>query len=215
MADNREQIEKKNAFAGLSGFAVKNRKVFEAFLSKVPTEGQIVDVGCANGAFLRALQRQHYRRLYAVDRENYISIPELSGIPFTAIDISHECFPFADGVFDAVTAFAVLEHLENPFFFIREATRLLKSGGIFALSIPNAFHLWSRLSFFLKGELTHWTDQNDHISVFTRSIFKKTFAQYRMETILYSSGFVPYIPKLALPPSALWSKRACYFLRKI
>lgn len=214
MGDHQQHTEKKEAFAHLHGFAVKNKKVFEKFLSKVPIEGRVLDVGCANGAFLKALREKGYRNLHAADRGNFISLPGFEDIPFQKIDVAFEQFPYPDHSFDAVTAFAVLEHLENPFFFVREASRLLKPEGLFVISIPNAFHIWSRLSFLLKGELTHWTIANEHISVFTKSIFKKTFSRYRTEATLYSSGFIPYIPKLALPPLALWGKRACYFLRK-
>lgn len=214
MEDHRQRAEKKEAFAHLCGFAVKNKKVFDTFLSKVPTEGRVLDVGCANGAFLKALREKGYRNLYAADRGNFISLSGLEEIPFQKINADFEQFPYPDNSFDTVTAFAVLEHLENPFFFVREASRLLKPEGLFVISIPNAFHIWSRLSFLLKGELTHWTMENEHISVFTKSIFQKIFSRYRTEAIVYSSGFIPYVSKLALPPSALLSKRACYFLRK-
>ena len=50
--------------------------------------------------------------------------------------------PFQDGTFDAVIAYAVVEHLYNPFVAAAEVARVLKSGGIFfgAVSQGEPFH---------------------------------------------------------------------------
>ncbi len=44
--------------------------------------------------------------------------------------------PFEDGYFDYVVAGELIEHLESPTAFIKEAMRVLKGGGIFSLSTP-------------------------------------------------------------------------------
>lgn len=43
------------------------------------------------------------------------------------------------------------------------------------MSIPNAFHILSRLFFLKKGDFIRWSGRNDHYNVFTRKVFKKIF----------------------------------------
>ena len=44
--------------------------------------------------------------------------------------------PFADDTFDAVVAGEVIEHIENDGLALSEAARVLRPGGVLALSVP-------------------------------------------------------------------------------
>ncbi len=46
--------------------------------------------------------------------------------------------PFDDESFDCVVSFQVIEHIEDDGLFVREVQRVLKKGGMFILSTPNA-----------------------------------------------------------------------------
>jgi len=50
---------------------------------------------------------------------------------------------FNDDYFDFVISSEVIEHTENPYKAIREFYRVLKPGGILALTVPNRFWKWS------------------------------------------------------------------------
>jgi ubiquinone/menaquinone biosynthesis C-methylase UbiE len=71
-----------------------------------------------------------------------------------------EFLPFRDGVFDCITCFEVLEHVEDPGRVLSEIRRVLKPDGIIFLSIPNRWWIfethgadlpllpWNRVPFF-------------------------------------------------------------------
>jgi 2-polyprenyl-6-hydroxyphenyl methylase/3-demethylubiquinone-9 3-methyltransferase len=50
---------------------------------------------------------------------------------------------FNEDYFDFVISSEVIEHTENPYGAIREFYRVLKPGGILALTVPNRFWKWS------------------------------------------------------------------------
>jgi SAM-dependent methyltransferase len=87
----------------------------------------LLDVGCGdNAAFddLRAAGRQvrgvdFQRHPHLVAPETFRLLPADGSIPFP------------DESFDVVTAVWVLEHVQNPIFFLREVRRVLRPGGVF------------------------------------------------------------------------------------
>lgn len=53
-----------------------------------------------------------------------------------------EQLPFRGGTFDVVVSLQVLEHVNNPYYVLQEAFRVLKPGGIFYLSCENYLSFW-------------------------------------------------------------------------
>ena len=103
---------------------------------------RLYDIGCGDGLFLKAAsghgfsigglepmekaREQAHRKLgCGIDREPFTSSPE--------------------GGFDAVTAWQVIEHLENPGELFDSVYRNLRSGGIFAVSTVNLESWQARL----------------------------------------------------------------------
>jgi SAM-dependent methyltransferase len=60
-----------------------------------------------------------------------------------------EDIPFEDGSFDVVVAGELLEHLRDPRRVVSEVLRVLRPGGTFVASVPNAYRLKNRLRFLL------------------------------------------------------------------
>jgi SAM-dependent methyltransferase len=55
-----------------------------------------------------------------------------------------EAIPFADGSFDLVTAFDVLEHLDDDVRALREMARVARPGGLIAVTVPAYRWMWGR-----------------------------------------------------------------------
>ena len=52
-----------------------------------------------------------------------------------------QLLPFANGVFDTVVCFQVLEHVAEPWTLVAEAARVLRPGGCFLLTAPMHYHI--------------------------------------------------------------------------
>ncbi len=138
---------------------------------------KILDAGTASGAFLQQLHEAGYANLYGVDLENYMSV-KIPLKDFKTADFNIDALPFADNSFDAITAWCVIAHLENPYHFVREAHRILKKGGLLIMTLPHIGSASERLSFHKNGEFIAYKPNNNHITIWTSSLVKKTTSKY-------------------------------------
>lgn len=67
-----------------------------------------------------------------------------------------ERLPFADGVFDLVTANVVVEHLKHPALAFSEVFRVLAPGGVFIFRTPSARSHFVRVARLLPQRLKTW-----------------------------------------------------------
>lgn len=98
----------------------------------------ILEIGYGSGNLLKYLQNQG-NRVTGIDcsDQNYYTAKSkgLDGL-LLKMDVSKERLPFPDGIFDAVFAFEILEHLENPIFCLHELKRIAKEDATFLISHP-------------------------------------------------------------------------------
>lgn len=108
--------------------------------------GAVLDVGCSTGAFLHQL-RQRYREDYTVTGMD-ISGPAVGHARSLGLAIEPGVFDqhdFGTRRFEAVTFWAVLEHLLDPSAFVAKAAELLTPGGHCFILVPNLDSLAFRL----------------------------------------------------------------------
>jgi len=111
-----------------------------ARLETLVRPGRLLDVGCGYGQFLLACRQRGWQ----------VAGVELGGAACArAREAGLEVFQgtleqaaFAEGSFDAVTLWNVLDHLVDPLEEARRVLRVLRPGGLFYFRVPNAaFHL--------------------------------------------------------------------------
>jgi len=103
---------------------------------------RILDIGCGTGA--AAVDFSSYGWLCAVDRSrDALAFARSRGLQ-TVVASDAASLPFAEGSFDLVIAFDVIEHVDDDRGMMSELKRILRPGGAIALHVPAWPSLWSR-----------------------------------------------------------------------
>lgn len=125
---------------GSSGTLTTQRfdQLYNALSPHINIEQRILDVGCALGGFLDYIGDRGFLRLSGVDMtRTYVDQARLKGR--YQIEIGNaDSLPFDDHSFDVIVMEQVMEHLFRPENAFQEARRVLKSGGIFCVGVPDA-----------------------------------------------------------------------------
>ncbi|HTU03198.1 MAG TPA: class I SAM-dependent methyltransferase [Candidatus Sulfotelmatobacter sp.] len=117
------------------------------FLRQFSPVGRLLDVGCGDGAFMLAARRQGWQVMgtevsaWAAD-----TLPGRDGLAVVRGELPGLELP---GLFDAVTMWHVLEHVQEPGEALRAAVRLLRPGGVLTVAVPNAASHLFRLAYLL------------------------------------------------------------------
>lgn len=121
---------------------VVRRKIFFYFIKKYSQAGsKIFDFGCGSGYLVGELNKMGYN-VHGVDFEkDAIDYGLNQGIKNLKL-ATGEKIDYPDETFDIVTAFDVLEHVENEKPTITELNRILKSGGKMIISAPAYQWMW-------------------------------------------------------------------------
>lgn len=168
-----------------------------------------------------------------MDIDDYID-PEYKKIlkEFKTADLSYDKLPWQDNFFDLLTAWCLVPHLENPFNFIREAHRVLKTSGMLIFSSINVTSPSHKKYFYKTGDFPGYHERNNHISVITPAIFKKTILRYfdlvgteyfitprifdgfrgRIRRVVYD--LFAKVPRLKLWLDQRWGAKIFYILKK-
>ena len=109
--------------------------------------GRLLDVPSGPGYFAKQAGENGFDAIAAEIDE---SLHVLPGVKYVNANMG-EKLPFPDGSFDYVVSIEGIEHTENAFRFLRECSRVLKSGGMMYLTTPNVSCLQNRLLFLITG----------------------------------------------------------------
>ena len=115
----------------------------------------IADVGCGQGDLYGYLG-QRFSGYVGIDAVCYEGFPQQA--EFRKLDLDTGRIPLADESADVTAAVEVIEHLENPRFFMRELVRITKPGGWVVVTTPNQLSFLSLLTLVLKHRFQAFQD---------------------------------------------------------
>jgi SAM-dependent methyltransferase len=148
---------------------------------------RVLDLGCGSGFLCAHARGAGATAAVGIDLKDPDVAPEKAGWSFQRVDLDSEGWGkrvAAEGRFDYVFAFDVLEHLASPVRFLAELRDALAPAGRLVLTTPNTSS-WERL---MRGD--RWSGATD-------PTHRVLFTPYSLRFLLQRSGFRPL--KLVAP----------------
>ncbi|VVB99903.1 Putative arsenite methyltransferase [uncultured archaeon] len=125
----------------------KNKPRYEAIKGHIT--GRVIEVGCADGYFSRMFAKEGHTTFGVDLSHHFIRLAKakaagegLHNVKFKVANAEH--IPAKGESFDTAFLGEILEHVENPARVVQEATRVVKPGGTFIITLPT--HLMSEPS---------------------------------------------------------------------
>ncbi|MDO8869860.1 MAG: class I SAM-dependent methyltransferase [Methanobacteriaceae archaeon] len=149
------------------------KKLISKLVLDLPLNGKILDVGCGKANYLKNIHElRPDLQLYGIDiGDMNSSIP--SFINFQKA--SGDNIPFENNMFDLLVCFHVIEHLLNPYDFMIEFHRVVKSNGLLYIEMP-----YYKTAFIPEGNANFWSEPT-HI---------RPYNYYSVERLLKENGFL-------------------------
>lgn len=119
----------------------ERRAILRRELRRLPGPGHALDIGAAGGGNTRVLREHGWQAIALEYSDSAASVARSRGIPVTRADARE--LPLRSGTCGLVTAFDVLEHIDEDHLAAAEITRVLQPGGTALIAVPCDMALWS------------------------------------------------------------------------
>ena len=119
----------------------ERRSLLAKELRRLPAPGRALDIGAAGGGNTRVLLGHGWQPVALEFAPTAAQIARERGIDVVRGDARE--LPVRTGSMDLVTAFDILEHIEEDYLATAEITRVLRPGGTALIAVPADMALWS------------------------------------------------------------------------
>ncbi len=119
----------------------ERRSLLAKELRRLPAPGRALDIGAAGGGNTRVLLGHGWQPVALEFAPTAAQIARERGIDVVRGDARE--LPVRTGSMDLVTAFDILEHIEEDYLAAAEITRVLRPGGTALIAVPADMALWS------------------------------------------------------------------------
>lgn len=153
------------------------------------------EVGCKFAILRDLLEKAPVKTNYAavdIDEATLQKIPRYDSNTFICQNVNLG-LPFENLSADYIFCLEVLEHLENPTYFLAEVKRVLKPGGKLVLSVPNPY-CWMELIWNIR----RLPDSEGHIASFSHLNINALlgFAGLKLNAIQGTYTHIPFSRRL-------------------
>ncbi|WP_067070061.1 class I SAM-dependent methyltransferase [Carbonactinospora thermoautotrophica] len=172
-------------------------------------DATLLDFGCGNGANT-VLFAPDVRQVVGVDvvpehveqASKYAAEQGLGNVEYVLYD--GDRLPFPDASFDNVVSFEVLEHTADDRHALAEVRRVLKPGGVLAMSVPNKWYLMETHGFDLRPRWVKW-NRVPLLSwlptpIHERYACARIYTRRRIFRLLEAGGFEVLEHRYIMPP---------------
>lgn len=177
------------------------------FASLLSQRRRVLDIGCGTGYGTELLAANATHSIGLDNDPETIAYASSRFARAQFVCASASALPFAARSFDLITAFEVIEHLEEWRHLLSEAARVLTPEGIFLVSTPNkSYYAWTRKEVGPNPFHVHEFELSEFKESLGRSFpFVQVLAQNRQEAIVIAGedsasspqSFVPAVERLA------------------
>jgi len=119
----------------------ERRAILRRELRRVPGPGRALDIGAAGGGNTRVLQAHGWQAVALEYSDSAAGVARSRGIPVMRADGRY--LPVGSATCGLVTAFDVLEHIDEDYLAAAEMARVLRPGGTALIAVPCDMALWS------------------------------------------------------------------------
>lgn len=177
------------------------RYVCNKYLQNHTTDMVVVDVGAGQGDDLEIAQSIFGTSATYTAVEGYEPYQERlrsRGIEVVSLDIERDRLPFADGSVDIIIVNQVLEHTKDIFWIISEFSRVLKTGGVCIVGVPNLAAFHNRAALLFGMQPTCIEPLSAHVRGFTFPGLTRLFERnsYFTATFRFGANFYPFSPRI-------------------
>ncbi len=119
----------------------ERRAILARQLRRVSGTGRALDIGAAGGGNTRVLQAHGWQAVALEYSDSVADVARARGI--SAIRADARDLPLVSGACGLVTAFDILEHIDEDYLAAAEIARVLRPGGTALIAVPCDMALWS------------------------------------------------------------------------
>jgi SAM-dependent methyltransferase len=119
----------------------ERRAILARELRRLPAAGRALDIGAAGGGNTRVLMQHGWQALALEYSESVAGVARARGISAMRADARE--LPVKSETCGLVTAFDVLEHIDEDYLAAAEIARVLRPGGTLLIAVPCDMALWS------------------------------------------------------------------------